>query len=137
MKPSFLVHHLLAIPSESFPRQTNPGRGPCTLQADLSPGSVPHFLPASSGLCVFFGGWGGGGYPPYSEFSFAESIPLKNILYVGHMYKKIYESRKENSTNFLKPDIMVMLLKHHIPFLTPCPYLIICPKKMPHGDPQS
>ena len=56
------------------------------------------------------------------------------------MCTKIYESRKENITNFLKPDVKTgfnRLLKHHIPFLTPNPYLIICPKKMPHGDPQS
>ena len=58
---------------------------------------------------------------PYSEFSFTESIPLKNILYVGHMYKKIYESRKENSTNFLKPDIMVIFVKTPHSFLNSLP----------------
>ena len=59
------------------------------LQADLSPGSAPHFLPSSTGPLVFF--FGGGWQPssPCSEFSFTESIPLKNILYVGHVYKNL------------------------------------------------
>ena len=132
-------HHLLAL-QKVFPQ------GRLTLEEDLHVAGwsvpwvsapFPSFLYWAS--CSFF--WGGGGsHPPLALSSALLNPFLWKTFYMWDMCTKIYESRKENITNFLKPDVKIgfnRLLKHHIPFLTPNPYLIICPKKMPHGDPQS